>query len=159
VLRPDGRADIQPIVRGVESFQVLFEVGDDRTGLPPNAAGVSLPNGVPETFRFVRADEVASLNLCNSQGTSRVSDTVNAWQSITAVRFGLVLRSEVGAREVPSAAETYFPLGESFASANDPGTIFVAPIDSRLRRVVTFTVSVRNRGGAMQTLTKACGEA
>jgi type IV pilus assembly protein PilW len=144
-----------PIVRGVESFQVMYEIGDDtpqaRTS-PITGATETVRDGVPDRFRWVNAADLAGVTVHNPNappnvpaGVYNVPNAVNAWQSVVAVRFGLVLRSELGAAPLPATQLTYFPLGRDLANASDPGTIYVAPQDTRLRRVVTFTVHTRNR--------------
>jgi type IV pilus assembly protein PilW len=144
-----------PIVRGVESFQVMYEIGDDTPQARPSpitGAPEIKTDGIPDRFRWVNAADVAGVAVHNPNappnaraGPYNVPDEVNAWQSVVAVRFGLVLRSEQGAAPLPAAPMTYFPLGRDLATASDPGTIYVAPQDTRLRRVVTFTVHTRNR--------------
>ncbi len=125
-----------PLVQGVEVFQVMYEVGNR-----------SNPNTTPDQFRWVRADQVPTLPILNTSG-GRVTDAVNAWQSVVAVRFGLVLRSAPNAVSQPTTPLTFYPLGKELASAGDPATTYVAPRDTRLRRVVTFTVNLRNRQDA-----------
>jgi type IV pilus assembly protein PilW len=125
-----------PLVRGVEVFQVMYEVAN-RTDLNKEA----------DQFRWVRADQVATLPINNASG-GKVSDAVNAWQSVVAVRFGMVIRSAPNAATIPTVAQTFFPLGQELATAGNPATTYVAPIDSRLRRVVTFTVHLRNKQNA-----------
>ena len=132
-----------PIVKGVEVFKVMYEVGNDLT----DSAGNNVPDGVADKFQWVRADQVATLPI-TKPAKSTVSAAVNAWQNVVAVRFGLVLRGDLGTATPPSAAVTLYPLGQDLAVSGDPATNYVPPIDSRLRRVVTFTVHLRNRGSA-----------
>ena len=132
-----------PLVKGVEVFKVMYEVGNDLT----DSAGNNVPDGVADKFQWVRADQVATLPI-TKPAKSTVSDAVNAWQNVVAVRFGLVLRGNLGTATPPSAAVTLYPLGQDLAVSGDPATNYVPPIDSRLRRVVTFTVHLRNRGSA-----------
>ena len=132
-----------PLVKGVEVFKVMYEVGNDVEGAPTTNA----PDGTPDRFRWVSADQVAGLAI-TKPANSTTSPAVTAWQSVVAVRFGLVLRGDAGTASPPAAAVTYYPLGQDLANAADPATTYVAPIDSRLRRVVTFTVHLRNRNNA-----------
>ncbi len=120
-----------PLVKGVEVFQVMYEVGNR-----------SDPDKSPDQYRWLRADQVATAPIANRTG-GKVSDAVNAWQHVVAVRFGLVLRGEPGA--VTNTSQTLFPLGKELADPANPATTYVTPNDSRLRRVVTFTAHVRNR--------------
>ncbi len=131
------------LVRGVEVFKVMYEVGDDLT----DTAGTGGPDGVPEKFKWVRADQVDTLTI-TKPAKSTASAAVNAWQNVVAVRFGLVLRGDLNTAPVPAAPVTLYPLGKDLAVATDPATTYVPPLDSRLRRVVTFTVHLRNRGSA-----------
>ena len=132
-----------PLVKGVEVFKVMYEVGNDTEGAPTTNA----PDGTPDRFRWVSADQVAGLAI-TKPANSTTSPAVTAWQSVVAVRFGLVLRGDPGTATQPASAITYYPLGQDLANAADPATTYVAPIDSRLRRVVTFTVHLRNRNNA-----------
>ena len=132
-----------PLVKGVEVFKVMYEVGNDVT----DVAGTGGPDGVPEKFQWVRADQVAALPI-TQPAKSTAPAAVNAWQNVVAVRFGLVLRGDLNTAPVPAAPVTLYPLGQDLAVATDPATTYVPPLDSRLRRVVTFTVHLRNRGSA-----------
>jgi len=133
-----------PLVKGVEVFKVMYEVGNDLTGAPVTNG----PNGTPDRFQWLRADQVSALTNITKSSKSTASDAVNAWQNVVAVRFGMVLRGEPGTAIAPTAPVTLYPLGQELAVASDPATTYVAPIDTRLRRVVTFTVHLRNRGSA-----------
>lgn len=132
-----------PLVKGVEVFKVMYEVGNDVEGAPVTNG----PDGAPDRFRWVRADQVAALTLTKPANSTASAD-VTAWQGVVAVRFGMVLRGDLGTATTPPAAITYYPLGQDLATAADPATTYVAPIDTRLRRVVTFTVHLRNRNNA-----------
>jgi type IV pilus assembly protein PilW len=129
-----GEIRTVPLVKGVEVFQVMYEV-----------ANKSDPDKGPDQFRWLRADQVATAPVVNRTG-GRVSDAVNAWQHVVAVRFGLVLRGDRGAGppSTATAPQTYYPLGRELADPANPATTYVAPNDSRLRRVVTFTAHIRN---------------
>jgi len=135
-----------PLVKGVEVFKVMYEIGNDTDGAPVT----NLPDGTPDRFRWVRADQVATLPITKPAG-STASDEVNAWQNIVAVRFGLVLRGELGTAAKPLAATTLYPLGKDLAVVTDPALTYVPPLDTRLRKVVTFTIHLRNRQNAFYT--------
>jgi type IV pilus assembly protein PilW len=110
-----GNFTNQPIIRGVETFQVLYAVDTD--------VGVdNVPN------RYMRAGEIT---------------TLTQWQRVRAIRVGMVIRGPVGTGAFP-AGTTLFPLGQDAATAGDPGSTFTVPNDGRLRRVVNFTIQVRN---------------
>ncbi|MFT4191063.1 MAG: PilW family protein [Comamonas sp.] len=111
---------VEPLIAGVETLQVLYGVnaGDDPNNIAEGSAN----------YQYKRAAAVTA---------------ASQWRHVRAIRIGLVLRSATpGAAE--NAAATYYPLGEAYASAADPGTVFVAPADGRLRQVATFTVMLRN---------------
>lgn len=146
-----GRPPV-PLVKGVEVFKVMYEVGNDTA----DSSGVS--DGGLDVYRWVRADQVAGLALTNASeradGTKRVNDAVNAWRNVVSVRFGLVIRGDIGSAPLPATAQTLFPLGAEFAVTGDPATTYVPPIDTRLRRVVTFTINIRNTQNAFFTTPK-----
>ncbi len=120
--------DGQPIVDGVENFQVLY--GTD--GVTPGAAPTAATDSVPD--RYLRADQMTVGNAV---------DTNNNWRRVRSLRIGMVLRGPVGSAQ-ERVTQTLYPLGALMSSTNDPGTIFVAPADGRLRQVLTFTVHLRN---------------
>ncbi len=116
----------RPVARGVEVFQVVL-------GVPPEWGAGS--NG---GLRWLAPDRVAEEGL---------------WQSVLAVRFGLVLRSpnrvyQAGpTQRVWQPAKTPLtPMGTAYTNSEsvDPGAHFTPPEDGRLRRVMAFTVSLRN---------------
>jgi type IV pilus assembly protein PilW len=70
------------------------------------------------------------------------------------VRIGMVLRGPPNSAQ-EKTQQTLYPLGiatsaadgevgTAMSSDNDPGTVFRAPADGRLRQVVNFTVHLRN---------------
>ena len=141
-----GSADTQPLVQGVENFQVLY--GVDGIG-PGNFSLPAATSADSVTDRYLRADQLtvsdAAVNTAN-------------WQRVRSIRIGMVLRGPVNSA-VDKTAQTYYPLGTAkstsggavgsmFAdTANDPGSKFTAPADGRLRQVVTFTIHLRNPQG------------
>lgn len=150
---PDGITlqDTQPLVSGVELFQVLYGVD----GIGPKNTAPPTPesaDSVPE--RYLRADE---LTINNND-----SATYANWRRVRSLRIGLVLRGPAGSAlnthttgvALPSA--TLFPLGyvpqhpndhggsSALAHSQDPRAIYTPPDDGRLRQVVTFTIHLRN---------------
>lgn len=103
------------IARGVETLQVMF--GLDTDG-----------NSVADSWK-----------------TAKQTDLANAWSKVTSVRVGLVIRSPSPVA-VGAAGGSFKPLGDPFtgSSTDDPGGTLTVSDDGRLRRVVTFTVNVRN---------------
>lgn len=135
----------QPIIRGVENFQVLYGVdGVVANTAPTGATGI---DSIAD--RYMRADQL--------QVSGDPEGTNANWRRVRSLRIGMVLRGAVGSAQQP-VAQTLYPLGQAkssgngavgsaLSSSNDPGTVFVAPADGRLRQVVTFTVHLRNEQG------------
>ena len=136
-----GGFETQPLVEGVENFQVLYGVDNVTPGTAPSGSTDSVPD------RYLRADQLTV--------AGNTTETYNNWRRVRSIRVGLVLRSQPGSA-VETASQTFYPLGTSkssgsgaigsaFANAtNDPGTIFTPTVDGRIRTAVTFTVHLRN---------------
>ncbi len=131
--------DRQPLIKGVENFQVLYGVD----GVTPNSATLGAADSVPE--RYLRADQ---LTVKGNEAATKAN-----WRRVRSLRIGMVLRAHQGSAQTPND-ETIYPFGPAgtssstkgnfFASASDVGTIVPAPKDTRLRQVVNFTVHLRN---------------
>lgn len=138
-----GAIDTQPIIRGVETFQVLYGVD----GVTPNKAlPATLANTSNIPTRYLRADQMVVAG--NADETNR------NWGRVRSLLVGMIIRGAAGSAP-ENAAMTYYPFGSApssstggkgsaMASANDPGTEFKPPSDNRLRQVVTFVVHLRN---------------
>ena len=137
-----GIFSVQPVIQGVENFQVLYGVDN----VTPNTAPVAgaTTDDVPD--RYLRADQMTV--------AADVPGTNANWARVRSIRVGMVLRGPPGSAQ-DNVALTFFPLGRAknssggavgsaMASANDPGTTFQPGADGRLRQVVTFTVHLRN---------------
>lgn len=117
-----------PIIRGMESFQVMY--GLDQDGVD------TLPSSLAPD-RWVSAQSIPDL-----QG----------WTRVRAVRVGFILRGPPGSAQRPTgtaalttAERTYFPLGEDFTGGStEAGLKYVAPDDGRLRRAYSTTYMLRN---------------
>ena len=133
----------QPLISGVESFQVLYGVDGvapgNVTALDPATA-----DSVPE--RYLRADQLTI--------AGNTSATNANWSRVRSVHIGMVLHGAAGSA-AEKTVQTYFPFGNAKASASgaagsayavaaDPGTTFTAPADGRLRQTLSFTVHLRN---------------
>lgn len=141
-----GKADTQPLITGVENFQVLY--GVDGIG-PGNSVMPVATTADSVTDRYLRADQLTV--------TDAAITTAN-WQRVRSIRIGMVLRGPLNSA-VDKATPTYYPLGTArvtstgavgslFANVtNDPGTVFTPAADGRLRQVVTFTIHLRNPQG------------
>ena len=137
-----GIFTVQPVIQGVENFQVLYGVDN----VTPNTAPVAgaTTDEVPD--RFLRADQMTVAG--NALGTNA------NWARVRSIRVGMVLRGPPGSAQ-DNVALTFFPLGRAknssggavgsaMASANDPGTTFQPGADGRLRQALTFTIHLRN---------------
>lgn len=122
---------IQPIVQGVETFQVLYGVD----GVLPNTRPVGTGDSVAE--RYLRASQM--LVPGDIEGT-RLN-----WQRVRSLRIGLVLRAAPNSTQDRWVRKTLFPLGEAMSAADDVGARFLPTTDGRLRQALTFTVNLHNR--------------
>lgn len=134
----------QPIIRGVESFQVLYGVDTVTAGIAP-AASAATPNVVNA---YLRADQMTVAG--NTAATNA------NWKRVRSIRIGMVLRGPLGSSSVTSdKTTTYYPLGigadsvsgakgSALSAIADVGTIFTPGADTRLRQIVTFTIHLRN---------------
>ena len=108
----------QPILKGVETFQVMY-------GLDTNG------DSVPRQW-------VSGQNIT----------TTDDWRKVVAVRVGLVIRGDVGSSQGASATAAendFYPLGKEFTgSSTEAGLKFTSPNDGRLRRVFNATFKLRN---------------
>jgi type IV pilus assembly protein PilW len=139
-----GPSTEQPIVQGVENFQVLYGV-DHVT--PNTAPGTATTDSVAD--RFLRADQMVV-------ASDPVGTNAN-WRRVRSLRIGMVIRGPIGSAQ-DTTAQTFYPLGQAknasggspgsaMSSSSDPGTIFSPAADSRMRQAVTFTVHLRNEQG------------
>lgn len=143
VVSRTGVWSVQPIVRGVENFQVLYGVN----GVVANSAPVGAATATVAT-NYLRADQ-----MIVPSDPGAVSTNEN-WRRVHSIRIGMVLRGAIGSSQ-ESISQTLYPFGNAKASSTgspgsamsasaDVGTIFTTPTDTRLRQVVTFTVHLRN---------------
>lgn len=141
-----GTIDTQPLVQGVEEFQVLYGVDGFST---VNTAFNGITDSVPE--RYLRADQLVVGNAPASAAT------YDNWRRVRSIRIGMIIRGGLNSAQ-ERITQTLYPFGLGKASntgiagsamsdASDIGTIFNAPSDGRLRQVVTFTVHLRNDQG------------
>lgn len=140
----------QPIVQGIENFQVLYGTDGVTAGTAPPvsaASAAAITDVVPD--RFLRADQMVVAG--DAVGTNA------NWRRVRSLRIGLVLRGPLNSSQ-EKISQTYYPfgagkssstgtVGSAMSSSNDPGTVFTSPVDGRLRQVVTFTVHLRNDQG------------
>lgn len=109
----------QPLIRGVETFQVMYGI-DSET--PPN----SVPN------QWVSAQSIGT----------------NDWTKVAAIRVGFVLRGAPGSSQAPKGStedNKLYPLGKDFTgNSTEAGLVFTPPNDGRMRRVFNATFTLRN---------------
>ena len=129
--RGNGGGQPQVLVDNVESLQIRYGMSAARnfnTGQELNNPPLfDKATFVGETIRYVRADELVP--ACN-----RINAVNNSWCSVTNVRICVVMRTDPRASEVVG--------GTPFINC-DGNTQTIG--DSRLRRAITTTVSIRNR--------------
>jgi type IV pilus assembly protein PilW len=138
-------ASAQPIVSGVENFQVLYGVD----GVVANTLVTATPTFV--ATNYLRADQFAVPDDPDSIKTN------TNWRRVRSIRIGMVIRGPLGSAQ-ETLAQTHYPFGRAagasggaagsaLSSTADPGTVFTPAADSRLRQVVTFTLHLRNDQG------------
>lgn len=149
----DGTApfDSQPLVQGVENFQVLYGVNgiaanNTAAPSPPTESADSAGQPNPSIAnRYLRADQLTI--------SGNTAQTYANWRRVRTLRIGLVLRSAPGSA-IDDTAQTFYPLagsqqataGAAFSDAsNDPGSAYSPNnSDRRLRHSITFTIHLRN---------------
>lgn len=147
---PNGTA--QPIVEGVESFQVLYGLSIQPATAP--ASRVASDNGrynMPE--RYMTASEVAALAL-----PTGVTDADHWWRQVRSLRIALLLRGPANINQDRASQSFAMLMADNTA---DPGSLmqftdgispspsvnnanFIFAQDGRPRQVTTFTVYLRN---------------
>jgi type IV pilus assembly protein PilW len=120
----------QPLIEGVEAMQVMYGTDNVTPLTAPGALGDFLVD------RWLRADQL--------KVASNATATRENFRRVRSVRVGLVLRGPRGSAPEVSTM-TIAPLGSpSYVVTADAGTSLTASPDTRLRRVVNFTVHLRN---------------
>jgi type IV pilus assembly protein PilW len=142
----------QPIIQGVENFQVLYGV-DGFTSV--NTAFTGATDSVPE--KYLRANQM----VVGGDPSSKA--TYDNWRRVRSIRIGMVLRGALNSQQ-ERVSQTFYPFfgfrkdsssdtpGFALSTADtdsspDKGTRFTPAIDGRLRQVVTFTIHLRNDQG------------
>ncbi len=134
------------IVRGVDSFQVLYGLDSDEP-----------PDGIPNTF--VNATAIngmdAGLALVGATPEERQRDLHRKthWKRVSSVKLALLLHGENNTR-ADTVARRFDLFGPAYANGHgdDPGVrvaegIFPESRRWRARRVFGMTVALRNRSG------------
>ena len=135
----------QPIVRGVENFQVLYGVDGVTAGVEATGTKKNLATN------YLRADQ---LTVASDPDGSKTNAN---WRRVRSLKIGMVIRGPLGSAQ-QALAQTYYPLGTGLEAAGgtpglamsastDIGTAYTPAADTRLRQVVTFTIHLRNEQG------------
>lgn len=145
---PNGTAE--PIIQGVESFQVLYGLGIQPPTSPASRQASDAGRyDLPENY--LTAQEVSSL-------TPSATDPDSWWRQVRSLRIALLLRGPKSVNQ-DRATEAFRMLAGN--NTSDPGSLitftdgvspsppvstanFVFPQDGRQRQVATFTVYLRN---------------
>ena len=136
-----GNWSADAIVRGVDSFQVLYGVDMDGDGIPDRYLNASAVTALD-----------AALPLAGATPAERAHDLRRNthWKRVVAVRLALLLHGE--ARSRSGALPARYDLFGETAGADDPGTVVdeaVLPeqLRHRARRLFEQSVLLRNRSG------------
>lgn len=141
----DKTRDSQPLVRGVENFQVLYGVD----GVTAAAEATGTKSNL--VTNYLRADQLTVT------GDADGSKTNANWRRVRSLKIGMVIRGPLGSAQ-QAISQTYYPLGNAISAADgavgsamssgdDKGTAYTPAADTRLRQVVNFTIHLRNEQG------------
>lgn len=144
----------QPILKGVENFQVLYGVDNVVPGVAPptEPSKVAAGSSVPVSARPADSVPDRYWNASRLTVPGNQAATYANWRRVRSLRIGMVLRGPVGSAH-EAAGGTFYPLGNKdypHGSAADPGSLMTIAdtagrdLTSRLRQTVTFTVQLRN---------------
>ncbi|MGH8403160.1 MAG: PilW family protein, partial [Gammaproteobacteria bacterium] len=115
---------------GADQSPALFEANTD----------ASQPNGLAINELVPGVENMQVLYGVDTTGSQMPSQYVTAdnvanWSTVVSVKVALLTRSNTGALPLPAAAQTY----------TLEGATITVPRDTRLRRVFTATIGLRNR--------------
>lgn len=122
------------LVRGVESFQVLYGIDSKHTGFAD---------------QFVTATEIHRLDAQHT-GSTPDSYAHTWWRNVIAVRVALLLRG-MDNMSIRTAPRTYHLFGEAYSkqdASKDEASIDTATlspdVQQRMRKIVGSTIQLRN---------------
>ncbi|MBQ6657374.1 MAG: PilW family protein [Ottowia sp.] len=123
-----------PLVKGVESFKVLYGVDNITANTKADASGADTGHAKLVPSRYLTAGEMAV--------SGDTAATQTNWRRVRTLRIGLVLRAgdrpiQRGQAVAQGDDATIYPLGEGFGGEYTIN-------DARLRQPYIFTVNVRN---------------
>ena len=130
---------LQPITvvfyigKGVDNSPALYEAVTNTSGVN----GFSSMELVPqvEDMQVLFGVDLTNSNAPTEYETAAAVDATGEWSNVVSVRVGLLVRSDAGAVPMPKTAPTFNLLGSTFT----------APKDTRLRKIFTATIALRNR--------------
>jgi type IV pilus assembly protein PilW len=121
----------EPIVQGVEGFQVLYGV-DYNNGASTGQDSVA--------DRYLRASQIVVAGNPTATETN--------WRHVRSLRIGLLVRGPLNsAVDRTATGRTYYPLGVDQSASADTGTALSVTADGRLRQELSFTVYLHNKLG------------
>lgn len=131
-----GSWSTDPLIEGVESFQVLYGTYGVTPNTAPTAHGAT--SITPAAERYLRADQLVVAG--DSQSTNA------NWARVRSVRIGMILRGPPGSAPAGGNPIELSVLGPGgFSSATDVGSVIsINPADGRLRQAIHFTIHLRN---------------
>jgi type IV pilus assembly protein PilW len=162
-LNNSGTWSTQPIVQGVESFQVLYGID----GFSSTSASKinQVFNGTQDTVpdKYLAARDIVKTSSPSSPAAADLTsvDTYNNWRRVRSIRIGMVLRGPANSAidrsvttitklcplgvnpDVPANCIDQGDLSTTSMGAEFPRGTTVAN-DGRLRQPLTFTIFLRN---------------
>lgn len=134
----------QAIVRGVESFQVLYGLDTDADGLPNQLMTATAINALD-----------GALILEGANATERSLERIRKsyWKKVVTVKVALLIRGAEAVRDDGLNVD-YALFGNEYAEnngASDPGTrisrsTLPPPVRNRIRKIFATTILLRNHG-------------
>jgi type IV pilus assembly protein PilW len=136
------------IARGVESFQVLYGLDTDADSLPNQFVNATAIDTMDDALILSGADAAAKAIDRNKKTN---------WKKVVVVKIALLVRSSQNVRADALSAQ-YDLFGKDYSDANgatDLGTQIQenrlsVPVRSRLRKIFTLTIQLRNQTAANQ---------
>ena len=122
------------LLRGVEGFQVMYGLDLCK---PSASAATPLADCSAAGQDGIVDRWVSARNVDPVVGAGN-------WKHVKAVRVGMVLRGALGSAQDKNT-DALYPLGKDFVGAStEDGLKFTPPSDTRMRRVYTSTLMLRN---------------
>ena len=128
-----------PLVKGVESFKVLYGVDNIEANTAADCGG-NASNCATEHAQLIPDNYFTADELTVDDKPATAESQTN-WRRVRTIRVGLVLRAAPGSGQTTSS-EVIYPLGEKFGGKF--GDYTPAAGDTRLRQNYIFTINVRN---------------